>query len=118
MHSVLSCATRALARATPVRQTLGAKSFAAPRAAALRPVARAVAPRGRFFAAAADQVRRLPPLRVATDGIVVGCVVSDRARPRDDSPSRRFALGVEKYRERRRRFALRIRGTPEPRTRR
>ena len=56
MQAVVSCATRALARA-PVR--LGAqKSFTAPRAAALRPVSRTPAAHGRFFAAAADtQVR-------------------------------------------------------------
>jgi len=54
MHAVLSTATRAMARATPVRSLTG-KSFTAPRAAALRAQPR-VAYSSRFFAAsAADQ---------------------------------------------------------------
>ena len=51
MHAVLSTATRAMARVTPVRSLTG-KSFAVPRAAALRAQPR-VASASRFFAAAA-----------------------------------------------------------------
>jgi FKBP-type peptidyl-prolyl cis-trans isomerase len=56
MHAAFTCATRVLARASPARASLGARSFAAPRAAALRPVARAArsAPH-RAFAASAEQ---------------------------------------------------------------
>ena len=56
MHAAFTCATRVLARASPARASLGARSFAAPRAAALRPVARAArsAPL-RAFAASAEQ---------------------------------------------------------------
>jgi hypothetical protein len=58
MQAVMSCATRALARA-PVRLSTAQKSFAAPRAAALRGVQRTVAaPSVRTFAAAAEQVRQ------------------------------------------------------------
>ena len=54
MHAVLSTATRAMARVTPVRSLTG-KSFAAPRAAALRAQPRVAAASRFFAAAAADQ---------------------------------------------------------------
>ena len=58
MQSVLSCATRALVRAAPVRSARHS-SFAAPRAAALRTKAPAPTAAVRYFAAAANQVRRV-----------------------------------------------------------
>jgi hypothetical protein len=61
MQSVLSCATRALVRAAPARGASARhSSFAAPRAAALRAKAPAPMAATRYFAAAANQVRRMP----------------------------------------------------------
>ena len=86
MHSVLTCATRALARATPVRQTLGAKSFAGTARRRSAPRRARGRPRGRFFAAAADQVRVVSPPVASRRTLASRGVVSDRTRPRDDSP--------------------------------